>query len=191
MFHTIRTSPAETPASRHPARMSILPRCSASVARVSAAVVLLWSVAAEAQVCPSNYSTCDNGGCCLSAEQCCPMLPDGCCGSATPFCCDDGTCAATPSQCGSRADCDGYDVPCGEGCAPAGSECCDIAGHYCPPESRCTADTTCVRGTEAGIALQVEVPESQDPSGGREVAPPYADPGTATERSCSVALSAP
>lgn len=195
MLHTTRATPAPTLASGGPARSRPSQSLMTNAARAgSAAVVLLWSLGAEAQLCPSNYSTCDNGGCCLSSEQCCPSFEDGCCGSATPYCCGDGTCAATPSQCGSvtRADCDGYDVPCGGGCAPAGSDCCDVAGHYCPPESMCTSDTTCVRGAEPGLASQVEVtidPQSQ--GGTPRVAPPYADPDTATDRSCSMRAPAP
>jgi MYXO-CTERM domain-containing protein len=192
MFHTTRAPLFNTRPRRAPASLSRR-FVVANAARTSAAAVLLWSAAAGAQVCPSSYSTCDNGGCCLSAEQCCSRAEQGCCSSATPFCCEDGTCAATPSQCGSvaRADCDGYDVPCGGGCAPAGSDCCDVAGHFCPPESMCTSGTTCVRGATATIASQVEVTaESENASRGPVVAAPYADPGEATDRSCSMAQPA-
>lgn len=170
---------------------SLLPARSSWVTAV--VLVLGWSTAASAQTCPSGYSACDNTGCCLSSEQCCPTLAEGCCASATPYCCGDGTCAATPSQCGaiSRGGCDGYDVPCGNGCAPAGSDCCDIAGHYCPPESMCTSDTTCVRGSMPTIALQVELPPESSAPGAQTVVPPYGDPGSATDRSCSLRSGAP
>lgn len=160
-------------------------------ARIGATLLAAVGFAAlplAAQTCPSEYSACDNGGCCLSAEQCCPTLAEGCCSSSTPYCCGDGTCAATPSQCqqASGANCDGYDVPCGGGCAPAGSHCCDEAGHYCPPESRCTSDTTCVFGTRPTLALEVAVEASPETSGPPPLSPPFEDPEDATERSCGL-----
>jgi hypothetical protein len=148
---------------------------------------------AAAQSCPSEYAACDNGGCCLSAEQCCPSLDDGCCSSATPYCCGDGTCAATPSDCElpGRAECDGYAVPCGGGCAPAGSDCCDLVGHYCPPESMCTSDTTCVRGDTPALASEVAVASQPDGTNGpATVEPPFKDPKDATDRSCSIVAPA-
>jgi hypothetical protein len=153
-----------------------------ALAAVSASVAT-----AAAQSCPSAYAACDNGGCCLSAEQCCPALADGCCNSATPYCCGDGTCAATPSQCElqGRPQCDGYDVPCGAGCAPAGSDCCDLAGHYCPPESMCTSDTGCVLGDTPALArLVAAVSQPDAPDGSESLAPPFEDPANATDRSC-------
>jgi len=144
---------------------------------------------ATAQVCPSEYTACDNDGCCLSSEQCCPTSAQGCCSSSTPFCCGDGTCAATPSQCATAgaANCDGYDVPCGGGCAPAGSDCCDLAGHYCPPESMCTSETTCVFGATPTLASLVAViPRPGEAEGGARLSPPYRDPEDATERSCAL-----
>lgn len=162
----------------------------------SGAVLAIAAVAvaspALAQSCPNEYSACDNGGCCLSSEQCCPGIEEGCCNSSTPFCCGDGTCAATPSQCASagRTACDGYDVPCGGGCAPAGSDCCDLAGHYCGPEMMCTSETTCVRGNEASLALVVAVPSEPDVEAATGVAPPFADPADASDRSCSLARPA-
>ncbi len=149
-----------------------------------------WSLTSAAQTCPSTYSACDNGGCCLSTEQCCPTLAEGCCSSATPFCCGDGTCAATPSQCNTLsrdAECDGYAVPCGGGCAPAGSDCCDSAGHYCPPESMCTSDTTCVLGDTPTLAREVAVASEPEAAAEAPFSAPFADPPTATERSCRVA----
>jgi hypothetical protein len=159
------------------------------VASAVAAIALAVAGAARAQSCPNEYTTCDNGGCCLSSEQCCPGIEEGCCNSSTPFCCGDGTCAATPSQCASanRAECDGYDVPCGGGCAPAGSDCCDLAGHYCGPEMMCTSETTCVRGTEASLALVVAVPSEPDVEAATGVAPPFDDPADASDRSCALA----
>jgi hypothetical protein len=143
---------------------------------------------AEAQQCPSEYTACDNGGCCLSSEQCCPTKAEGCCSSSAPYCCGDGTCAATPSQCTStsRAVCDGYDVPCGGGCAPAGSDCCDLAGHYCPPESMCTSETTCVFGDRPTLALEVAVTPRPDELPGARLSPPFRDPEDATQRSCTL-----
>jgi hypothetical protein len=148
---------------------------------------------AKAQQCPSEYTACDNGGCCLSSEQCCPTAAEGCCSSSTPYCCGDGTCAATPSQCastGGRAACDGYDVPCGGGCAPAGSDCCDLAGHYCPPESMCTSETTCVFGDTPTLAREVALTPLPEEVQGPGLAPPFRDPEDATKRSCSLGLPA-
>jgi len=158
-------------------------------APVLSVAALAVAAPAAAQSCPNEYTACDNGGCCLSSEQCCPQLEEGCCNSSTPFCCGDGTCAATPSQCASasRAACDGYDVPCGGGCAPAGSDCCDLAGHYCGPEMMCTSETTCVRGTEASLALVVAIPSEPDAEAAAGVAPPFADPADASDRSCALA----
>jgi hypothetical protein len=149
-----------------------------------------WARPALAQSCPAQYAACDNGGCCLSSEQCCPKLQDGCCSSATPFCCPGGGCAATPSQCESASanPCDGYDVPCGSGCAPAGSDCCDLAGHYCGPESMCTSDTTCILGSDASMALEVTPitpPAAQ--STRPDLSAPFNDPPAASERSCDLA----
>jgi hypothetical protein len=145
---------------------------------------------AEAQQCPSEYTACDNDGCCLSSEQCCPTMAEGCCSSSAPYCCGDGTCAATPSQCASagRAACDGYDVPCGGGCAPAGSDCCDLAGHYCPPESMCTSGTTCVFGDRPTLAQVVAVTLRPDDVQSAGPSPPFSDPEDATQRSCSLRL---
>jgi hypothetical protein len=151
------------------------------------AIALAASAApAVAQSCPDTYSTCDNTGCCLSAEQCCPSVEDGCCSSSTPYCCGDGSCAATPSQCqlAGQPQCDGYDVPCGGGCAPAGSDCCDLVGHYCPPESMCTSDTTCVRGAEPGLAQLVAVATQTEEDA--SLSPPFEDPEDATRRSCGM-----
>ncbi len=160
-------------------------------AHISMALLLLSLVLptrAEAQQCPGEYTACDNGGCCLSSEQCCPTKAEGCCTSSAPYCCGDGTCAATPSQCASagRAACDGYDVPCGGGCAPAGSDCCDLAGHYCPPESMCTSDTTCVFGDRPTLAREVAVTLRPDEVQGPRLSPPFRDPEDATQRSCSL-----
>jgi hypothetical protein len=151
-------------------------------------VSLVLPARAEAQQCPSEYTACDNGGCCLSSEQCCPTKAEGCCSSSAPYCCGDGSCAATPSQCASagRATCDGYDVPCGGGCAPAGSDCCDLAGHYCPPESMCTSETTCVFGDMPTLAREVAVIVRPDAAQGPGLAPPFRDPEDATQRSCSL-----
>jgi len=154
----------------------------------SALAALFVASSAAAQSCPNEYTACDNEGCCLSSEQCCPKLEDGCCNSSTPYCCGDGTCAATPSQCASasRSACDGYDVPCGGGCAPAGSDCCDLAGHYCGPEMMCTSETTCVRGTEASLALIVALPSAPSAEAEAGVAPPFDDPADASDRSCAL-----
>jgi hypothetical protein len=155
----------------------------------AASVRLTWALAAHAQSCPTQYTACDNGGCCLSSEQCCPGIEDGCCSSATPFCCPGGGCAATPSQCvtSTRTACDGYDVPCGNGCAPAGSDCCDLTGHYCGPESMCTSDTSCVLGDMPSLALQVEpVPRPEAKPSGPDLDPPYSNPPEASDRSCAM-----
>jgi hypothetical protein len=158
---------------------------------------ILWIVLAAAatpaaaQSCPTEDAACDNGGCCLSAEQCCPALEDGCCSSSTPYCCGDGTCAATPSQCplAGRVVCDGYDVPCGLGCAPAGSDCCDLVGHYCPPESMCTSDTTCVLGDMPTLAQLTASSLPSESEATASVSPPFRDPEDATDRSCSIAAA--
>jgi len=118
-------------------------------------------------------------------------MQDGCCGSATPYCCPGGGCAATPSQCEATTltACDGYDVPCGNGCAPSGSDCCDLAGHYCAPGTMCTSDTSCVLGDMATLALQVtpRTPPAAEPSG-PNLSAPFADPPDASERSCDVSV---
>jgi MYXO-CTERM domain-containing protein len=160
----------------------------AALIPLSSVVSLILPLRADAQECPSEYTACDNGGCCLSSEQCCPTKAEGCCSSSAPYCCGDGTCAATPSQCAStgRAACDGYDVPCGGGCAPAGSDCCDLAGHYCPPESMCTSETTCVFGNMPTLAREVAVALRPDELQGPRLSPPFRDPEDATQRSCSV-----
>ena len=151
-------------------------------------VAIALPTRAEAQQCPADYTACDNTGCCLSSEQCCPTKAEGCCSSSAPYCCGDGSCAATPSQCASagRATCDGYDVPCGGGCAPAGSDCCDLAGHYCPPESMCTSETTCVLGVTPTLAREVAVIVRPDELERPRVAPPFRDPEDATQRSCGL-----
>lgn len=149
---------------------------------------LCWGGPASAQSCPDTHAACDNGGCCLSSDQCCPTLAEGCCGSLTPYCCGDGTCAASPSQCGDpgAAECQGYDIPCGGGCAPAGADCCDDEGHYCPPESMCGSATTCLAGDEALAASLVAPPSPiSGPSEPRALSP-AADPSNASGRSCAL-----
>jgi hypothetical protein len=122
------------------------------------------------------------------------MLAEGCCDSATPFCCGDGTCAASPAECGNigRTSCGDYDIPCGEGCAPAGSQCCDFAGHYCPPQGVCTSETTCIAGTVEGEALLVvSVPvESPQPITPARAISPLRNPPDGTDRSCAIAPGA-
>jgi hypothetical protein len=156
-------------------------------------VCLAWGLAlvqpAAAQSCPGGYAACDNGGCCLASDQCCPTLAEGCCSASTPFCCGDGTCAATPSQCQnlSQNGCSGYDLPCGSGCAPAGSECCDSAGHYCPPQATCTSDLTCQSGQVAIATLLVEAttPAVSTPPVLRTLSP-LQDPAGSSDRACAV-----
>jgi len=150
-----------------------------------------WGLPARAQSCPGGYSACDNGGCCLSSDQCCPLLEDGCCAASTPFCCGDGTCAASPSEClnAGRNSCTGYDIPCGRGCAPAGSHCCDpLGGSYCPPQGICTSETTCRAGNEESVA-QLVVTTSASPAASSPDRPasPLVDPADGTERSCALA----
>jgi hypothetical protein len=160
----------------------------------SASACLLGAAPAFAQSCPAQYAACDNGGCCLTSEQCCTDIEDGCCNSATPFCCPGGGCAATPSQCErtTATRCDGYDVPCGSGCAPAGSDCCDLAGHYCGPESMCTSETGCLLGIVESPALEVTVLSTPEAQPTRPDLPaPFSDPPAASERSCELSWSAP
>jgi MYXO-CTERM domain-containing protein len=150
------------------------------------------SLPAHAQSCPSGYGACDNGGCCLNSAHCCTEIADGCCGASTPFCCGDGTCAASPSECGNASGmtCPGFDVPCGAGCVPAGSDCCDDQGHYCAPQSFCTSEIACLTGLDASDALLAEAMSVDAPPA--EVARPISpllDPPNGTARSC--ALSAP
>lgn len=162
----------------------------ALLAALGLLAIATWSAPADAQGCPSAYSACDNGGCCLNSDQCCPTLEGGCCALATPFCCGDGTCAASPPECANagRNTCIGYDIPCGKGCAPAGSHCCDpIGGYYCPPQGICTTETTCRAGNEGSTAKLV-VPTSPIPSASLEeqTASPLVDPANGTERSCAL-----
>lgn len=152
--------------------------------------VVTWSAPAISQSCPAAHAACDNGGCCLSSEQCCPTLEEGCCSSATPYCCGDGTCAAAPSQCGQpSAGCQGYDVPCGDGCAPAGADCCDAEGHYCPPESMCGSETTCLSG-EASLPATLVEPTRVPVISEARVLSPVADPPNASGRSCALSPAA-
>jgi hypothetical protein len=141
---------------------------------------------AHAQSCPSGYAACDNGGCCKSTEQCCPNAAE-CCDSFAPYCCGDGTCAASPSECGNPAGptCSAYDIPCGPGCAPAGSACCDAVGHYCGPQGICTSALTCVAGDVVSAALTAvpaSVPGNADAA--RSVSP-LKDPPDGSARSCA------
>jgi hypothetical protein len=154
-----------------------------------------WSWPVRAQSCPGGYSSCDNGGCCLNSDQCCPLLEEGCCAASTPFCCGDGTCAASPSECANagRNTCTGYDIPCGKGCAPAGSHCCDpSAGYYCPPQGICTSEIKCRAGDVESVAKLVAstaaLPSASTPE---RNASPLLDPADGTERSCALAAAAP
>jgi hypothetical protein len=154
------------------------------------ALASTWGSSAGAQSCPSAYAACDNGGCCLGSERCCPTLAEGCCGPETPFCCGDGTCAASPAECANvgRNTCSGYDGPCGGGCVPAGSQCCDLAGHYCAPQGICLSETTCRAGevdSVAKLVLSTSMPSS--PSGPARAPSPLVDPADGTERSCVLA----
>jgi hypothetical protein len=148
-----------------------------------------WAEPAWSQSCPSEYSACDNGGCCPSSGQCCPTLAEGCCTSYAPYCCGDGTCATSPGEC-ATADapaCSGYSIPCGAGCAPAGSDCCDDQGYYCDPESRCDSQRTCAFG-ENILAASLVIPTSTPSSAPdrQRIISPLNDPEDAAERSCSI-----
>jgi len=164
----------------------MMPKC----AVLALLALALWGLPARAQSCPGAYSACDNGGCCLSTDQCCPKLEDGCCAAATPFCCGDGTCAASPPECANagRNTCAGYDIPCGKGCAPAGSHCCDpLAGYYCPPQGICTSETKCRAGDEESAAKLVVAGSATPATSTPERSPsPLLDPADGTERSCSL-----
>ena len=167
-------------------------------ARRLGAIALLalasWSLPVRAQSCPSAYAACDNGGCCLGTDQCCPKLEDGCCAASTPFCCGDGTCAASPPECANagRNTCTGYDIPCGRGCAPAGSHCCDpIAGYYCPPQGICTSPTQCRAGDDESPAKLVVSTAAAPPASTPEPkSSPLADPANGVERSCALSVRA-
>lgn len=151
-----------------------------------------WGSPAYAQSCPSEFSACDNGGCCLSSEQCCPTAAEGCCSSSAPYCCGDGTCAVAPSACNSGAvtACEGYEVPCGEGCAPAGADCCDGVGHYCPATAMCSSETTCLSGDVSALARSVVVVPRAETEPDPALAAPFRDPSNASERSCALARGA-
>ena len=147
---------------------------------------------AQAQSCPSGYGACDNGSCCLNSEQCCPKLAEGCCPAHTPFCCGDGTCASSPSECGNAngVRCPGFGLPCGLGCISAGSDCCDDEGHYCEPQSICSAATTCLTGLDSSPAKLVDAtPADEPPPATARRVSPILDPPDGTARSC--ALSPP
>jgi hypothetical protein len=165
--------------------------------RASLALSLCWTLGvaapAAAQSCPSGFAGCDNGGCCPSSAHCCPTLLEGCCDAATPFCCGDGTCAASPAECtGGRSSCGDYDIPCGGGCAPAGSQCCDFAGHFCPPQGVCTSETTCIAGNAEGAALLVvSVPETPEPEAPERASSPLRNPPDGTARSCALPPGVP
>jgi hypothetical protein len=149
---------------------------------------MLWAAPATAQVpgvgtCPSGES-CGDGTCCASSDLCCPTPADGCCDEATPYCCGDGLCAVSPSACplaaagdASTSTCNGYDVPCGHGCAAAGSDCCDSDGRYCPPGATCTSEAICSDGTRAGLVTATQEPRVS----------PLGNPPDAISRSCAMA----
>lgn len=146
------------------------------------------SRSAQAQSCPSGYGACDNGSCCLNSEQCCPNIAEGCCPAHTPFCCGDGTCASSPSECGnaSSVTCPGFDVPCGLGCISAGSECCDDEGHYCAPQSICSGGA-CLTGLDSSPSRLVEPkPENEPSSAPARRISPILDPPDGTARSCAL-----
>jgi MYXO-CTERM domain-containing protein len=51
----------------------------------------------------------------------------------------------------------------------------------------CTSDTSCVLGEVASLALTVALPVTPEPEeAGPRVAPPYADPNDAEDRSCAL-----
>ena len=182
------------------------------------AILALASAPVQAQVCPTDYSLCSSGVCCSNAAQCCPTAAEGCCAFATPYCCGDGTCAIAPDQCagadGGASSCGDYDVPCGIGCIPAGSDCCSDAGRFCLPGSTCQSSETCgpqvgdaapqaafhVRppddaGTEAGTDASNASGQGGTDGGGTAAAvsevSPLGDPANAGRRSCSVSSKAP
>jgi hypothetical protein len=175
-------------------RSSKLPfgRLARSLAAACLALAVAWSASAQAQSCPSSYAACDNGGCCLASDQCCPSLAEGCCPPHAPYCCGDGSCAAAPSKCGNlpRNTCPDYEVPCGEGCAPAGSQCCDLAGHYCRPQGICSSETTCLAGDDTLPADQViVVPPPAQQASTQRTSSPLLDPPAGTARSCALGLA--
>jgi len=168
----------------------------------SSAALALRITAAHAQVCPADYSLCTSGVCCPSSDQCCPTAAEGCCAAATPYCCSDGTCAATPDECRSPGapGCTGYDLPCGDGCIPAGSDCCSDAGRFCLPGLVCESPETCRLGDAAPqAAFHVQTTQdggtrgSQTPQdAGASVTSgtsPIDDPPTAGNRSCAVSAA--
>ena len=163
------------------------------------AALVLRATAAYGQVCPADHSLCTSGVCCPSSDQCCPTAAQGCCATATPYCCSDGTCAATPDECRSQGapGCTGYDLPCGAGCIPAGSDCCSDAGRYCLPGSVCRSPETCQLGD---AALQVAFHVQPTEAGGMGATPedagdsgtgisPLADPPIAGSRSCAMSAA--
>jgi hypothetical protein len=167
-------------------------RAARRLATIALLALATWSLPVRAQSCPGGYAACDNGGCCLGSDQCCPKLEDGCCAASTPFCCGDGTCAASPPECANagRNSCTGYDIPCGRGCAPAGSHCCDpIAGYYCPPQGICTSPTQCRAADQESVATLVSgaapPPSASTPE---PKSSPLADPANGIERSCALTV---
>jgi hypothetical protein len=157
---------------------------------LGAGALLVAADPAYAQLaCPADYAACDTGGCCLSSEKCCPSVTDGCCSPYVPYCCGNGTCAASPSECmnAGQARCADYQIPCGSGCAPPGSDCCDEAGHYCPPTMTCESETTCLLGLMEEPVLLV-TPAAAPVQPGVPTAPPspFTDPPNARSRSCEL-----
>lgn len=139
---------------------------------------------ARAQTCAPSQAACPGGACCATGL-CCPTAVGGCCGEEMPYCCQNGTCAVTPSACGEASTttggvCGGYDVPCGDGCIPAGADCCD-SNHYCPPTTICASPsvTMCTNLTTAPPTQAYLVTHS-------DVSSPLGAPPNATARSCAI-----
>ncbi len=96
--------------------------------------VVLMSSSAHAQSCAADETDCGGDMCCPSDKPVCFTAQDKCCASEFPNLCSDNL------HCGStQQDCDclvAGGTTCGDGCAPAGTVCCDD-GSYCPAGNTC------------------------------------------------------
>lgn len=149
-------------------------------------VVLGWLSAAASSVhaieCPALQNACGSDVCCAVHDICCSAGRGACCPVSTPYCCGDGTCAVTPTACGSESEplCPEYQISCGGLCIEAGSDCCNDDGDYCPPTQICTEDACTVAGQ-----IRARIRKGDPHAAGGGYLMPTADP-LGPRRTCGV-----
>jgi len=173
--------------------MQSAPACSffEVIVKTSAAIVLgllagiCLGSRARASDCEPPFSACGDRACCSASQVCCSRS-SVCCDASTPYCCDDGSCAAVPSACGDEpaAVCLAYEVSCGGVCIVAGSDCCNEAGDHCPPGETCEAGNTCTGGGREYPILGKSSRSTRDAPA--EKLTPSSDP-RGLKRSCATA----